>query len=157
MKTIPRTFVVSALAAAGLVTMLLSGCAATPAPTSAQGSSASSSSGTAKQTYDQWELQYKSCLSGKGFDLPATEGKIDFGNRQPSFDAASDACIKTIGDPPPATSDQPNESHTEVQAKMLAIVNCLRDRGYTLDDPKDTTVVVPDDVSQADINACAAR
>ena len=160
MRTAHRTSVSSPLSIAATVAAALSlvavlaGCTATAAPSTTAGSEAST--GTAAQAYDQWELKYRQCVGDKGFELPAGAGEIDFGDRQPAFDAASAVCIKSIG-VPPATRNTGTESHTEVQAKMLTIVDCLRNRGYTLDDPKDTVVNIPDNVQHADVEACAAR
>ena len=160
MRTAHRTPVTSPLGLAAFVAAALSlvavlaGCTATSAPSTS--STAENSTGTAAQAYDQWELKYRDCVGAKGFELPAGAGEIDFGDRQPAFDAASAVCIKTIG-VPPATRNTGTESHAEVDAKMLKIVDCLRNRGYTLDDPKETVVNIPDNVTQADVEACAAR
>jgi len=142
-------------AALGMIA-LLAGCTATSAPESSTAPSAASS-GTAAQTYDQWELSYRACVGDKGFDLPAHAGKIDFGDRQSAFESVSSTCIAKIGNPPPANADSSTESRSEVQAKMLKIVTCLRAKGYSLDDPADTVVNIPKDVTQADVDACAAR
>jgi hypothetical protein len=65
------------------------------------------SAGTADQKYTEWELKFRSCLSGKGFELPKEAGKIDFGDRQDAYEVARDACLRKIGKPPAASGDQP--------------------------------------------------
>ncbi|MFZ2529241.1 MAG: hypothetical protein WAX14_16555 [Rhodococcus sp. (in: high G+C Gram-positive bacteria)] len=111
---------------------------------------------TAEQSYDRWELKYRSCLQGKGFDLPDQAGQIDFGARQDEFTSASDACIRDIGAAPAVSGDQPAKSRAEIEQDMLGVVRCLRAHGYDVDDPDGTTVHVPDTVTDADLDSCVA-
>ncbi len=124
----------------------------------AQDSAAGASAGTFDQQYDAWEAKYRSCLSDKGFELPKEPGHIDFGDRQDAYKVAENACLKGIGKPPAAGDDGPAKSEQEIKEMMLKQAQCLRDRGYDVDDPADGMAVrVPNDVKPDDLNKCLAR
>jgi hypothetical protein len=146
----PRTRV--ALAAFACLAGLLAGCGGTDGTSAAP--DAAAPAGSADQQYDAWENKYRSCLGDKGFELPKEPGKIDFGDRQDAYEVAEDACLKQIGMPPGA-GDGSAESKKEMLATALKQVQCLRDRGYDIDDPQsDQAIQVPEGVSQDDLNEC---
>jgi hypothetical protein len=152
----PRTRV--AVAAVACLAGLLTGCGNSGEPsTTAGGSSApgagSDSAGTLDQQRSAWEAKFRSCLSGKGFDLPK-DGKIDFGDRQAAYKVAEDSCLKKVGQPPTGGKGSA-EDIRKGKEKALQSVQCLRKLGYKVEDPKaGNAVMIPDDVSQKDLNAC---
>ena len=157
---LPRTRV--ALATFACLAGLLAGCGnaneSSGTPTNLAAFAADShSAGTADQRYTEWENQFRSCLSGKGFELPKEPGKIDFGDRQGAYEGARDACLSRIGKPPTASSDQPALSGKEAKEKELTTLQCLRDHGYKVTDPgpgQAPQVEVPDGVSQDGLTEC---
>jgi hypothetical protein len=158
-RNLPRTRL--ALAAVACLTGLLAGCGAaddaggTNDATGATGetSNAATTAGTFDQKYDAWEAKYRSCLSGKGFELPKEAGQIDFGDRQDAYKVAEDGCLKKIGKPP-TNDDGPKLSDEELQALNLKRTQCLRDRGYDIKDPKPGGFFWPAFVSNADVEGC---
>jgi hypothetical protein len=152
----PRTRVT--LGAVACLAILLTGCGKSGEPdaTAGGGSSASGagsgSTGTLDQQRSAWEARFRSCLSGKGFELPK-DGKIDFGDRQAAYEAAEDACLKKVGQPPTGGKGSA-EDIQKGKEKMLRSVQCLRKLGYKIDDPKDNTLHIPTEVTQKDLNAC---
>lgn len=152
--TLPRTRV--ALGAVACLAILLTGCGTSGEPdaTAGGGSSASGtgSGGTLDQQRSAWEARFRSCLSGKGFDLPK-DGKIDFGDRQAAYQAAEDGCLKKVGQPPTGSKGSA-EDLQKVKEKLLKSVQCLRKRGYKIDDPQENTLHIPTEVTQKDLNAC---
>jgi hypothetical protein len=152
-STLPRTRV--ALAAFVCLTGLLTGCSrATPidaAPTP--------SAGTADQKYTEWENQFRSCLSDKGFELPKEAGKIDFGDRQEAYEVAEAACTEKIGKPPAASSDEPALSDNKKKEKALKFTQCLRDQGFEVTDrPGQAPLVeIPDGVSPDGAKKCLEK
>jgi hypothetical protein len=162
-RNLPRTRL--ALAAVACLTGLLAGCGAAneandandandAAGANSATSNAAASGGTADQKYDAWEQKFRSCLSGKGFELPKeAAGHIDFGARQDQYEVAEEACLKQIGKPPTA-DDGPKLTPQELQALNLKRAQCLRDRGYDVKDPKPGVFVWPSSVSNADVEGC---
>jgi hypothetical protein len=150
-----------ALATVACLASLLAGCgkeghSSTAAGGSAAPASGSASAGTQDQQYSAWEAKFRSCLSGKGFELPKDPGKIDFGDRQDAYKVAEAACLKKIGQPPTAR-DRQTMSPKQLQEGYLRKAKCLRDRGYDIKDPKPGEVlVIPAnvDVKQRDLDAC---
>jgi hypothetical protein len=152
-----RSTLLIALAAFACLPGLLAGCGSANKPSGApNNSSASASAGTAGQKYDEWEIKFRSCLSDKGFELPKEAGKIDFGDRQAAYEVAETACIKKIGKPPTASSDEPALPDREKKEKALKALQCLRDQGYEVTDrPGQAPLVeVPDGVSPDGSKKC---
>ncbi|WP_345033572.1 hypothetical protein [Arthrobacter methylotrophus] len=143
---------------AGLLCLGLGACSApSPASSSGAGSGADKTAGKstgAAQTRDQWDFAYRSCLAKKGFDLPK-DGKPDFGDRQSEYLKAGDACAGEVG--PLPGSDGPKMSDEQMLELALQMTKCLREKGYTLQDPKLGDAVgsnTPYEVDRKDESTC---
>lgn len=149
----PRTRV--AFGAVACLAILLTGCGK-PGASANGGSSApatgSDSAGTLDQQRSAWEARFRSCLSGRGFELPK-DGQIDFGDRQAAYKVAQDACLKKVGRPPTGGKASA-EDIRKGKEKTLRSVQCLRKLGYQVDDPKGNAMTIPAEVTQKDMNAC---
>ncbi|WP_193105462.1 hypothetical protein [Brachybacterium sp. FME24] len=156
-----HTYRIVKLTAAALAAPLLL-VALTACGTTGDSPDADSSAGgpaATDQSFEQWELEYASCLREQGVDLP--DPGPDGGIQPPSDDGfmeASEACVEELGDPPARPGGEPEESDEERQAAMLMLAACFRDHGVDVPDPKPGELVtIPDDAPEEVLEECASN
>lgn len=148
----------AALAAVPLLVGLFVGCSATgtePSKTPEAGAEL-----TDQQEYEAWQLKFNTCLGEQGYDMPApgdTSGEgVDVGD-QATFEAVVKECRDEVGPGPGGTIDK--KSSDELYQGILELNQCLRERGYDVEDPApdSKTIQMSADVAPEDMQACVAE
>ncbi|MGG7510465.1 hypothetical protein [Plantibacter sp. YIM 135249] len=141
----------AALAAVPLLVGLFVGCSAGGGESSKP--AASGAEQTDQQAYEAWELKLNACMKEQGYDLPAPGADrgngVDVGD-EAVFKEAMTACTEKIGDPPGGTGEITQSD----QEDMLKMMQCLRDKGYDVQDPKDGNITFPQGISAEDQKEC---
>jgi hypothetical protein len=107
------------------------------------------STGPDSQEFQDAMLEYAQCMRDHGIDMPDPEFDAGGGVRQimpegegggpgPSeeFEAADEACRPILEDAMPEPEDLSPEELAERQDQMLAVAQCMRDKGYDMPDPQ---------------------
>jgi hypothetical protein len=107
------------------------------------------SSGPGSQEFQDAMLEYAECMRDHGIDMPDPEFQGDGGVTQmmpegeaggpgPSeeFEAADEACQPIIEDAMPEAEELSPEEQAERQDQMVAMAECMRDKGYDMPDPQ---------------------
>lgn len=107
---------------------------------------------------DKWDLEMARCLRKQGIqieDPKPGEGFPDF-ERPANFPEISQSCQAEVGEPPSLIKDPEVRKQAEKEAEEsgLKVARCLRDKGYDVKDPTDGALRMPEDLKDADWNAC---
>ena len=108
------------------------------------------STGPDSQEFQDAMLDYAECMRDHGIDMPDPEldGGGGFSQVVPrgeaggpdgpseEFQAADEACRSIIEDAMPEPEDLSPEELAERQDRMLALAQCIRDKGYDMPDPQ---------------------
>ncbi len=148
-----------AIAAVALLAGTIAACSTTNSDSTdkTESPAAGKSPKTSTLTYDDWTVKFDSCMLDQGIEPPKRESSdsasIDMNNfDMDKYTKASETCLDKVGQAPAREGQLSNE---EANAKQLKMVQCLRDRGYTLDDPKGGILGIPENVTQEDVTACS--
>ena len=146
----------TALVATPMLLLALAACStggassAAPSEASAGNQAAEGEIDAARDAYD---LKLVECIRGKGFDIADPKPGEGFDSTDPDVRAAGLDCMTEIGDPPTARGVRMTPA--EQMKGLLEDVDCLRKKGYTVEDPTvETGFTMPDEVTDADLNAC---
>jgi hypothetical protein len=149
-----RRAVLAALLATGAISLTACGAGkdtAKPDPSKPNQVSESDFS-SARDAYD---LKLAGCLRAKGLDVADPAPGKGIQESSPEINAAASKCMAELGDPPTVTPSKAGKAELrKVQLKQTA---CLREKGYDVEDPTpDGALMVPEDATQEDIEACLA-
>lgn len=147
-RTVGRFAVLLALPI--LVGSLAACSGSTPDPKSSSG---------AEQTFEDWQVDYASCMRDEGVDMPdpGKDGsgvalKLDDGNAE-AYATASDTCIKRLGEPPAPPGGKKTEA--EFFEEQLKMAECFRENGIDAPDPvKGQGMTIPMDAPEDVLEAC---
>jgi hypothetical protein len=153
----PRSLL-TALVATPMLLLALAACstggASSTAPTEASGGNEVSQD-EMSAARDAYDLKLAECIRGKGLDVKDPKPGEGIQESSPEINAAGSECMKEIGDPPTAAGTKKTDA--EQLDEMIQEVDCLRGKGYEIEDPTiETGFTMPDDVTDADIDACMA-
>lgn len=143
--------ILGVIAVAPLLVGLLAGCTA-----AGDAAEETGTSGGAAQSFEDWQLDFAACMREAGIDYPdpgEDGGSVTLSEQDAdAFGAAADACIEELGEAP-VNPDAPTEGESD--AETLKMVQCLRDNGIDVDDPKPGEAIgVPDEVSPEVLEEC---
>ncbi|WP_051433314.1 hypothetical protein [Promicromonospora kroppenstedtii] len=156
----PTRLIVAALAIPLLLTAL-TGCGRGDADASGQddGSSSSSDSPASDRSFDEYQLDFASCMRDKGVDMPDPDenGSIQ-APAGDGFMEAAQACQDELGLPPAAPGGGPGVSDEEQRAEWLEIAACFRENGVDVPDPgPGEELAIPADVAGDVFETCAPQ
>ncbi|WP_431031313.1 hypothetical protein [Plantibacter sp. RU18] len=117
------------------------------------------SSSGAEQTFEDWQVDFASCMRGEGVDMPdpGKDGssaalRIDEENAE-AFQTASDTCIERLGEPP--APPEGTKTEAEFFEEQLKMAECFRENGIDTPDPvKGQGMTIPADVPEDVLEAC---
>ncbi|MFZ4893179.1 hypothetical protein ACL9RL_01875 [Plantibacter sp. Mn2098] len=137
------------------VPMLAFSLAACSAGAGGAGSSPTSTE-SAEQELQSWNLKFAACMRDAGIDYPDAPLEQPGITDEAAFGAASTACLKTVGEPP--ASSRNTQTLQEFDEEQLHLAICLRGRGFDVADPERSGVGVytPEGATQADFDACSS-
>ncbi|PRA81337.1 hypothetical protein [Microbacterium sp. MYb66] len=148
----------TALVATPMLLLALAACstgtggASSAAPTAASGGGSSAADAELSAARDDYDLKLAECIRGKGFDVADPKPGEGFDSDDPEEITAAGECMQELGDPPGGASRKTDAEHLE---DMIKTVDCLRGKGYEVNDPTiETGFLMPDDVSDADFETC---
>jgi len=154
-----RTKSAAALLAVPALLFAFTACAANPGSGSGGGPSGSNAgAGSGQSEREAWQLKFAQCMRDNGVQMADPDGagmagiSVDAAN-QDAVVAASTACEKKLGTPPPFSPEEQKKMEADAQKMMLKIAKCYRDNGFDVPDPKpgDSVAIpsdAPDDITQ---------
>ena len=149
-----RRAVLAALIAAGLVSLPACGADETaPASRATPGNQVSERDFSSAR--DAYDLELAGCLRGKGLDVKDPKPGQGIQESSPEIVAAASKCMAELGDPPTVAVSKSGEAARRKVALEQAA--CLRGKGYDVKDPSpDQALIVPENATQEDVDACFA-
>ncbi|MFI2365117.1 hypothetical protein [Promicromonospora sp. NPDC019610] len=162
MRTNRPTRLTVAVLAIPLLLAALTGCGPDDADASGQddGSGSSSDSSTSDRSFDEYQLDFASCMRDKGIDMPDPDkngGSIE-APAGDGFMEAAQACQEELGLPPAAPGGGPGMSDEEQRAEWLEIAACFRENGVDVQDPgPGEELTIPSDVAGDMFETCAPQ
>lgn len=146
----------TAIVATPMLLLALAACS-TGGASSAAPSEASAgnqvSEGELDAAREAYDLKLAECIRGKGFDVADPKPGEGLDVDDPAAIAAGSECMQEIGDPP--TVAGPKKTDAERLEDMIQEVDCLRGKGYTVEEPTiENGFSLPDELSDADYAAC---
>lgn len=156
----PAQLTIAALAIPLLLTALTA-CGPDDADASSQNDGSSSSDGSASdRSFDEYQLDFASCMRDKGIDMPDPDE--DGGSLQApagdGFMEAAQECQDELGLPPAAPGGGPGMSDEEQRAEWLEIAACFRENGVDVPDPgPGEELTIPSDVAGDVFETCAPQ
>lgn len=146
--------------AVGSATFLLAGLVAC-SPTAqdddaaSNGSTSSSTSKGTEKDLDDWRLSYAQCMRDQGIDYPDPDkagGQTI--TMTDGWDEAAATCEEKLGKAPAGSGEDADTSDNP----MLEIAQCLREKGYDIEDPKPGAAGrIPDNLTDEDAEACGIQ
>lgn len=102
--------------------------------TTGQGSGSDGSS--ANETFEDYQLDFASCMREKGVDMPdpGADGSIE-AHAGDGFMEAAQTCQDELGPPPAPPGGGGTKTEEEQRAEWLEIAACLRENGIDVPDP----------------------
>lgn len=157
----PTRLTIAALAIPLLLTTLTA-CGPDDAGASGQndGSSSGSDSSASDRSFDEYQLDFASCMRDKGIDMPDPDengGSIQAPAGE-GFMEAAQACQDELGLPPAAPGGGSDVSDEEQRAEWLEIAACFRENGVDVPDPgPGEELTIPTDVAGDVFETCAPK
>lgn len=104
---------------------------------------------------DAYDVKLAGCLRSKGHDVADPAPGQGIQESSPAINASASECMRELGDPPAVVRSKADEA--EMLKQQLAEAECLREKGYEVEDPAGGALVIPEDATEADMNACVGR
>jgi hypothetical protein len=158
----PTRLTTAAALAVPLLLAALTACGPDDADASGQdgGPSSSSDSSASDRTFDEYQLDFASCMRDKGIDMPDPDengGSIQAPGGD-GFMEAAQTCQDELGLPPAAPGGGPGMSDEEQRAEWLEIAACFRENGVDVPDPgPGEELTIPADVPGDVFETCAPQ
>ncbi|MGG7465171.1 hypothetical protein [Plantibacter sp. YIM 135347] len=110
-----------------------------------------------ERTSQDWQVSFSACMRDEGiadYPDPEPDGSMKAGmalddDAAAAQDAAAEACLTKLGEPPAGPSGE--LSAEEVKEQQLKTAKCLRDNGHEVEDPKEGQLMAIDSSIPQDV------